>query len=76
MIMIDGLLTTDVGLGLQLFVKANKPNRKWQTCVRCLVVHKPGSHLFYRPMGNPKNRMQRLCSHCADAEIHGTGAVA
>lgn len=63
------ILLTDVGLGLQLFTQADKPNEKWQACVRCLQTYEPGSHLFYRPIGNMKNRMQRLCSHCADGSV-------
>ena len=52
--------------GTQLWVLSNTNNRKNQQCAICKSKIKMNTQRMYRPMGNPSNRMYRICANCGN----------
>lgn len=55
------------GYYVATWVKSNRRNVKPCTCAVCKKSIAKGSQRLYRPLGNPDDRMNRICEACGDA---------
>ena len=54
--------------GEALWAKTSRAVRKNQACSICERLVEKGAELMYRPMGNPYDRMRRICVSCVEGD--------
>ena len=61
---LGALKVSSATYGLQLWALGNRPGYKSHLCCICSKKIAANTERMYRPMGNPGNRMIRICIPC------------